>query len=192
MSRDRETTVLDATYVCLSHYGMRRTTMEDIAREAGMSRSALYQYVRNKDDAVRRLAQRLHTDAGERAQAAAHTDEDWRDRAEAVLRVKIELVEQLTTGSPHTAELLDARTRLYGDICTAFTQRVHRLLVEVFTDGGVAHPTPEQAASICVALISGLESSPDQMHLLSPAVELLTDGMHAGRRNNRGNDRSRA
>lgn len=72
--------VLDATYACLTRHGVRRTTMDDIAREAGMSRSAVYQYVRNKDDAVRRLAARLHLQATERASAAAESDAPWQER----------------------------------------------------------------------------------------------------------------
>ncbi|GAA2611555.1 TetR family transcriptional regulator [Actinomadura fulvescens] len=44
--------------------------MDDIAREAGISRSAVYQYVRTKDDAFRRLAERLHNDAFDRARGS--------------------------------------------------------------------------------------------------------------------------
>ncbi|WP_435865480.1 helix-turn-helix domain-containing protein [Streptomyces spectabilis] len=58
MAADRLPEVLDATYACLSRYGVRRTTMDDIAREMGVSRSAVYQYVRGKEDAVRRLGWR--------------------------------------------------------------------------------------------------------------------------------------
>ncbi|MFI8083682.1 TetR/AcrR family transcriptional regulator [Kitasatospora sp. NPDC086009] len=50
---------------------MRRTTMDDIAGAMGVSRSAVYQYVRGKDDAFRRLAERLHRQALARARRAA-------------------------------------------------------------------------------------------------------------------------
>ncbi|MZE77920.1 TetR family transcriptional regulator, partial [Streptomyces sp. SID5475] len=74
MGGDRLTEVLDATYDCLTRYGVRRTTVDDIAGAMGVSRSAVYQYVRGKDDAVRRLAERLHTRALERARRAASAD----------------------------------------------------------------------------------------------------------------------
>ncbi|MGP3998714.1 TetR/AcrR family transcriptional regulator [Streptomyces sp. 8N706] len=71
MGADRLGEVLDATYDCPTRYGVRRTTMDDIASAMGMSRSAVYQYVRSKDDAFRQLAHRLHAQALERARQAA-------------------------------------------------------------------------------------------------------------------------
>ena len=38
-ARDR---ILEATYACVARLGMAKTTMEDIAREAGLSRATLY------------------------------------------------------------------------------------------------------------------------------------------------------
>ena len=55
--------ILDAAYACFTRHGVRRTTMDDLAREAGMSRPAVYRYVQNKEDAYRRLAGRLYAGA---------------------------------------------------------------------------------------------------------------------------------
>lgn len=169
--------VLDATYACLTRHGVRRTTMDDIAREAGMSRSAVYQYVRNKDDAVRRLAARLHLQATERASAAAESDAPWQERVRSVLQVKLDLVLELAGDSPHTAELLDAKARLYGDICITFTGCVGELLTSLFAEASPSGTAPEDAAAICTALVTGLESTPDNVRLLPTAVDLLTAGL---------------
>ncbi|MFD0415548.1 TetR/AcrR family transcriptional regulator [Streptomyces sp. NPDC127108] len=138
MAGDRLTDVLDATYTCLSRYGVRRTTMDDIAREMGVSRSAVYQYVRGKDDAVRQLARRLHDRALDRAAAAATADAPPAERIHGILAAKLDLVLDLAGGSGHAAELLDAKARLSGDICDAFTERIRGLLTEQFTGTGVA------------------------------------------------------
>lgn len=61
MAADRLDEVLDAAYDCLTRYGARRTTMDDIATTMGVSRSAVHQYVRRKDDAFRLLSARLHS-----------------------------------------------------------------------------------------------------------------------------------
>ncbi|MFD5052876.1 TetR/AcrR family transcriptional regulator [Streptomyces tendae] len=108
MSTDRLDEVLDATYDCLTRYGVRRTTMDDIATTMGVSRSAVYQYVRNKDDAFRRLAARLHHRALERARrAAADEDAPYPERIQGILAAKLDLVLELNGASPHTAELID-------------------------------------------------------------------------------------
>jgi AcrR family transcriptional regulator len=38
------TRILEATYACIARYGLAKTTMEDAAREAGMSRATVYRY----------------------------------------------------------------------------------------------------------------------------------------------------
>ncbi|MFD9904273.1 TetR/AcrR family transcriptional regulator [Streptomyces sp. NPDC059063] len=183
--RDRLTEVLDATYVCLGRYGARRVTMDDIAREMGVSRSAVYQYVRGKDDAVLRLARRLHDRALERAETAAASDVPAAERVHGILAAKLHLVLDLAGHSPHAAELLDTKARWSGDVCDAFTARLRELLAEQFARAhGAADPawprpraTPEQSADICVALVVGLETAPGAADLLRPATDALLTGL---------------
>ncbi|GAA1983646.1 TetR/AcrR family transcriptional regulator [Kitasatospora viridis] len=172
---DRTDQVLDAAYTCLTRYGVRRTTMDDVAAEMGLSRSAVYQYVRNKDDAFRLLAGRLHQQALDRARAAAEADAPVADRIREVLRAKLDLVLQLRGDSPHTAELLDAKARLFGDICTAYTTELLALLTALLREAGAADP--EEAAVICAALVVGLEAAGEPERLFDRAADALHTGL---------------
>ncbi|MEU6260558.1 TetR/AcrR family transcriptional regulator [Streptomyces sp. NPDC047043] len=138
MPADRLDEVLDSAYDCLTRYGVRRTTMDDIATGMGVSRSTLYLYVNNKDDAFRRLAARLHTQALARARTAATApDAPCVDRIRDVLAAKLDLVLHLSGDSPHTTELLDHKTRLFADICHTFTADLRHLLTALFTEAGI-------------------------------------------------------
>ena len=169
---DRLAEVLDAAYTCLTRYGVRRTTMDDIAQEMGVSRSAVYQYVRNKDDAFRRLAGQLHEQALAEARRIAGTDAPAAERVHGILAAKLRLVRQLTGDSPHSAELLDAKARLFGGICHAFTAELRDLLAGVLAETGV--PAPADIADIFIALVMGLEARPDGERLLALATRTLT------------------
>ncbi|MFF5760923.1 TetR/AcrR family transcriptional regulator [Streptomyces tanashiensis] len=179
MSTDRLDEVLDATYDCLTRYGVRRTTMDDIATTMGVSRSAVYQYVRSKDDAFRRLAARLHDRALARARrSAADEDAPHAERIRGVLAAKLDLVLELSGASPHTAELIDTKARLFGGICGGFTKDLRRLLVSLFTEAGTSGDIePAEAADIAIALVVGLESAPEPRQLLGPATEALLAGL---------------
>jgi AcrR family transcriptional regulator len=179
MGTDRLDEVLDATYDCLTRYGVRRTTMDDIAATMGVSRSAVYQYVRSKDDACRRLAERVHDQALARARrASADTDAPYADRIRGVLAAKLDLVLALHGDSPHTAELLDAKARLFADICATFTADLRALLTGLFTEASTAaQVSPAQAADICIALVIGLEKTADARELLPPASDALVAGL---------------
>ncbi|KAA2236500.1 TetR/AcrR family transcriptional regulator [Salinarimonas soli] len=62
---DRHTRILDAAERCFARAGIHRTTMQDVASEAGMSPGNLYRYFPSKDALAAGLAER------DRAQLAA-------------------------------------------------------------------------------------------------------------------------
>jgi len=177
VSPDRRGEVLDATYECLTLYGVRRTTMEDIAQACGMSRAAVYQYVRNKDDAFRGLAILRHEQALQAARAAAAGPGTAAERVHGVLAAKLGLVRAMLTASPHTAELLDEKGRLFGDICTEFGADVAGLIAGLFREAGVDAKAAGEAAETCVALVVGLERHPDAERLLALGSAALVAGL---------------
>jgi TetR/AcrR family transcriptional regulator len=176
MSDDRLAQILDAAYRCFTRHGVRRTTMEDIAREAGMSRPAVYQYVSNKQDAFRRLAQRLFSQALAAARLAAATDAPVEQRLYLVLETKLELTLRLVHDSPHAAELLDESTRLTGDLVSTYMGQLVEVVAATLREP--LGPDADEVAEIAVALVRGLEADLTDPDLprkrLRHAVRLLT------------------
>lgn len=62
----KEAAILRAAFDCFARYGLRRTSMADIAAGAGMSRPALYLHYAGKDDIFNALV-RLHFETSEKA-----------------------------------------------------------------------------------------------------------------------------
>ena len=58
---DRDKYILDAAVRLFSRYGVKRTSMGDLAEEAGVARQTLYNAYKNEDDVLRALI-RYHTD----------------------------------------------------------------------------------------------------------------------------------
>lgn len=55
LSEDREKRILDAAADLIVHYGYAKTTVEDIARAAGVSKGAIYLHYKSKDDLFEHL-----------------------------------------------------------------------------------------------------------------------------------------
>lgn len=75
---------VDALLVCIARFGLAKTTLDDVAREAGCSRATLYRYFDGKSELVRR------TVAAEQARIAALLVDAGRaeaDLADAVVAV---------------------------------------------------------------------------------------------------------
>ena len=62
----KEAAILRAAFECFARYGLRRTSMADIAKGAGMSRPALYLHYAGKDDIFNALV-RIHFERSEKA-----------------------------------------------------------------------------------------------------------------------------
>jgi AcrR family transcriptional regulator len=185
MSPDRTQPILDAAYACFARYGVRRTTMEDIGREAGMSRAAVYQYVRNKEDALRQLVARLFGDALAEARQAAAGPGTLGQRLEAVLATKLELTLRVWRDSPHAAELLDSGTRAGAALMADYTAAMRALLADTVRAEHGDHDAGE-LADVLLALARGLEADPSSpadpcgpRRLLHRGVALAVAGLGA-------------
>jgi len=123
----RQKTILGAAFEAFRLYGFRRTSMEDIARGAGMSRAALYLHYRNKEDIFRSLAG-YYYDAAEQAISAELRDaRPVAEALQAAFRAQAgELFEALLT-SPHGDELLDTKYATAADVADAGEARLARI-----------------------------------------------------------------
>jgi AcrR family transcriptional regulator len=157
--------ILKAAFARFSRYGFRRTSMEDIASEAGVSRAALYLQFKNKEEIFRTLACGLQESALARATAEAKSDRPFAERLCAAIEAKtIEFVE-IAYGSPHGAELMDETNRSCGDVVADARERFLDLLVRFFRraadDGEIdlsrAGLKPASAAALIHGSIQGLK-----------------------------------
>jgi AcrR family transcriptional regulator len=142
MAQPREAVILDAAFRAFTQYGFARTTMDDIAREADVSRPALYLHFRNKKEIYRAFATAMTT-AMTRDLAlmlekqGAPADILWQAFDAAVIGPMAAFI-----ATKHGSELLDMKNDLAADIMEAMRMREHEALAAYFVrlgrDGGSA------------------------------------------------------
>jgi AcrR family transcriptional regulator len=119
---------LAAAFARFSRYGYRRTSLEEIAEEAGISRAALYLHFPNKEAIFRALAFDLHLRAQAAAERAAAAPGPLEARLAAVLEARAAHFFDVVHASPHAAELLGESSRQGADVSEAFRRRFLRVL----------------------------------------------------------------
>ena len=164
--QDRKDAILDAAFGVFAQYGYRRTVMTDIAAAAGLSRTALYQHWRNKDDLFRALAQR-HFDMAvqDMATALAQPDQTVAQALLAAFVAKDGKVMQAVLSTPHGPELLEAGFSVTTDIAAAGEAR----FAEVLTGWLVRLPLPPDAgmpAEVAASIIAALKGVKMAAHTL--------------------------
>ena len=86
----RRDDVLDAGFAVFMQHGFTKTTMADIAAEAGVSRQTVYRVCNDKTAVFRAVAARLHESiAGwqQRILLGTALDENWSDEVEATFEI---------------------------------------------------------------------------------------------------------
>ena len=128
---ERREAILAAAQLQFGRYGFRRTSMEDIAKETGVSRASLYSYFDNKEEIFRSLTALLHEqslEAAERCLKDGPTDAGIGPRVEAALLARMTPFLEIVMQSAHGSEISDENNRLCGELVVASSERFLTML----------------------------------------------------------------
>lgn len=159
----KQKSILEAAWQVFATYGFRKTSMDDIAQTAGMSRPALYQYYRNKEDILRQLVQYFYDKAELGvAEALGQTGPVPDVLAAAFAAQDAGLVETMLS-SPHGLEILDTSKSVAGDMIGIGENRLSALYADWLRrleSAGQAHltGTPDEVANSITAAMKGIKS----------------------------------
>lgn len=152
-----------ATSVFLA-YGFHRTTMDDIAKAAELSRPALYLQFRNKTDIYRALASEFIRASHERSAAILAGDLPLAERLRgAVCGTLLGLMEEIEQ-SPHGAELFDIKSSLAPDLIAAAREKLIGMIAAAIAAEAerLGSPLEERgfdAATLSLLLLDTLEGA---------------------------------
>lgn len=125
---DKRGVILKAALEVFITYGFRKTSMDDIARAAGMSRPALYQQFANKTDIFRALVQEVMTCKIDEAEKAFAEAGSFRDRLYTAIDRAILEMNRFVVQTPHGKELIGVSDELASDISDMWTEALIRVI----------------------------------------------------------------
>lgn len=185
----KQQAILKSAWEAFATYGFRKTSMDDIARGAGISRPALYLRYKNKEDIFRRLSQHYYDAAAEDvARALADAGSVSQRLARAFGAQSGPLIEKLLS-SPHGIELLDASKTAAPDIADAGEARLRGIYAEWLKRERAAGRAllsgePEDVAAAITSALKGLKSgavAPDSYgRNVAQLAAMIGRGLEAG------------
>ena len=155
-----------ATEVFLA-YGYQRTTMEDIAQAAEISRPALYQHFRNKTDIYRALAADFLQRFLKTAEHSLNGAGELAARLDRALGGTLDMMLEIEA-SAHGAEIIDMRGSLAADIVAEGRVRMQSLFE---TTIAVEAERLGRPRAVAVAIASMILDALDGMRLRNPPLE---------------------
>jgi AcrR family transcriptional regulator len=162
--------ILDAAMRVFRRHGFRRSSIEQAAEEAGLTRQALYHHFSSKEALFRGAIERLYEQAlaaeVAAAKAAEESDRDLADVIVAEIEARLGVLFAELEGSPHLEELFSehlAQARdLYQNYSTRFGDEVAATIARVCRGRKlklVAGVTVEELARCVEMAIHGTKSA---------------------------------
>lgn len=111
----RQKAILTSAFQAFSAYGFRKTSMDDIARGAGMSRPAVYLHYKNKEAIVRKLTELHYVEKTASVADALNGEGTVSQILEKAINAQIDGMAAILA-SPHGLEMLDTTKSMSIDI----------------------------------------------------------------------------
>lgn len=173
VSPERRQRILDAARFLILRQGLKVTTMEAVAREAGVAKPTLYSYFPDRDAVFYAIVEDLGADLIRDFEAAFAGDGDVVARIAAGLAAKYKAGARLLEGSPHADELYSESDRLVGPQFRAIEGHIEAAVLEALTAAGVARP--RQLTQLLLAAAAGVGHKATTAAEIGPAIRLLTE-----------------
>ncbi len=185
----KQAAILNSAWTAFAAYGFRKTSMDDIARGAGMSRPALYQHYRNKEDIFRSLAARYYDEAAVAVAATLAGDGGVggavAEQLAAALAAQGGALAEAMLSSPHGLELLDAGSTKAADIVATGEARLRDIYADWMkreaAAGRMALPAdPVAVADTITVALKGIKSAGTDFATYRARVKVLAALIGAG------------
>ena len=115
-TKSKREIILASAWEVFAAYGFRRTSMQDIADKAGISRPALYLEFSNKSDIFRGLAKSVFQQNLVEVEEIFQSNQPLHDKLLKALIISFAEFHQKIENTPHGEELLSVKTELASDI----------------------------------------------------------------------------
>ncbi len=175
--------ILAAAERLLNHYGPGKTTIADIAREAGVAVGTVYLEFPSKEAIIEALSDSQHHAVLEKMRKAAQAEGPFADRLRAVLDARMQALFGLCEGGAHARDLIHCVSPAVKAAEARFRDEEQALLVSLFREaarnGEFDCAKPERTAkAVLLAYVSFSPPSPFLFAQSREDVERMLRAMH--------------
>ena len=178
-----KTRILDATMLVFRRHGFRRSSIEQVAEAAGLTRQALYHHFESKEALFRAVIERIHESAIAAEEAAVAEAEtaggNLGDILAAGLTARISTMIASLDGSPHIEELysehlVHARD-LYQTYAARHAERVAATIARIARKQQLLLPQDLSPAEFARLVEMSMYAAKSQYPAMQPADAFLKD-----------------
>lgn len=132
-ARRRE--ILQAARRRLEHYGYEKTTMAEIATDAGVAVGTIYQYFKNKEDLIVAFGEECQERYLEALVRISESSLPPQERLRELARLRVLEIKRQMEATPHGGESLLRMMQKGHTCCQKMRERERRMIEEILREG---------------------------------------------------------
>jgi AcrR family transcriptional regulator len=168
--------ILDAAQSLFLRYGVKRTSVDDVAREAGIAKGTVYLYFETKTALFGALADRLCSDILNLARGIVAEARPAPERLVAFLDCYVGQTHRLIEESPHVAELTASKEAISAAAYENLDREMKALLGGLLDEIGVTNDKASEmfvAAALGTLQTGGIAEKPYRVRLTAITTVLI-------------------
>lgn len=178
-SEGRADFILNSALSLFAKVGYSKSTMNDVANEAGIAVGTIYLYYKNKEDIVRACAKRFHAVHREFSTSVIQSSKAPDQKLKTYLLNRFDLWEKETAGSSPTTDLAHVMTTAAPEISAAeqslWTKTIKNILAEGEEKKRYRFESLTKEAKIFIHCLIGFFPLPGQTHPFRPTRKDFTE-----------------
>lgn len=173
LNPERRARILAAAEDLFMRNGLRGTSMEAIARAAGVAKPTLYAYFTDKDVVFATLAAEVLNSWRALVSKELSSRGDLADRIARALIAKQKAYFRLVRSSKHAADFYGEDSALLAEQIELFERWIEDTLTALLQDAG--HAEPRKYAQILLACAFGISSRVKFVEEIGPATRVVVE-----------------
>ena len=167
--------LLDAAMQQFVRHGFSKTSMADIAKAAGISRTSLYNHFPAKEDVFRALSSRMNERVYREVVAALSATAPWDRQLLDIINARVGWVYELLHASEYGRELINEKNRICGNAILAANDRFAAIVAKLLARNLTAHAESTMLAHVLIQSVNGVLQNAESKSQAEKDVTLLVD-----------------
>jgi AcrR family transcriptional regulator len=175
---DKSVRILDSALALFVRYGIKRTSVDDVVREAQVAKGTFYLYYPSKEALFTAVAERFCGQTLMRCHEALGSAGTLSERVLRYLDARVGAPHRMVCESPHIAELKDARMAAAAEVCDEFDRRLDTLFSQAMQSEGIQSKAAGEM--FLAAAVGTLELGASDEKAYHSRLKVLVDTLLAG------------
>ena len=138
LDTEKRTRILQAAQSLFIRYGVKRTSIDEVARAADIAKGTLYLYYDSKEMLFAEVAKNICADILAEANKAAAMPAPLAERLVGILDSEIGVLHRLVEHSPHVRELTETKEALASAAFATLDQDIKQLITTLISEENIA------------------------------------------------------